>query len=94
MKYILGFIGCGNMGGSLVKAVAKAVDGKQIGVCDYCAEKAQALANTCGVQATTANEIAQESKFVVLGVKPQNMQETRKNLAFGIDKREKIMYYT
>lgn len=94
MKYQLGFIGCGNMGGSLVKAVAKAVDGKQIGVCDYCAEKAQALAYTCGVQATTANEIAKESKFVVLGVKPQNMQETLAPLQTALAENKEVVLIT
>ena len=82
------------MGGSLVKAVAKAVDGKQIGVCDYCAEKAQALANTCGVQATTANEIAKESKFVVLGVKPQNMQETLAPLQTALAENKEVVLIT
>ena len=76
MKYLLGFIGCGNMGGALVKAAAKAVPADKIAVCDYCATKAEALANDCGACVSTADEIASACKFVVLGVKPQNMEET------------------
>lgn len=76
MKYILGFIGCGNMGGALVRACSKTVGGEKIAVCDYDNKKAEKFANELGVTALTASELAKESKFVVLGVKPQNMQET------------------
>ncbi|MBQ8323141.1 MAG: pyrroline-5-carboxylate reductase [Clostridia bacterium] len=81
MKYTLGFIGCGNMGGALVRAVAKSVKGEKIAVCDYDKKKAQTLANDLGVIAATANELAKESEFVVLGVKPQNMRETVAQIA-------------
>ena len=74
--YTLGFIGCGNMGGALARAVAKAVDGEYIAVNDYCMEKAQAFAKECGATVVSAQEIATQCKFIVLGVKPQNMQET------------------
>ena len=43
MQYVLGFIGCGNMGGALVKAAAKRIGGDKIAVCDYDYKKAQAL---------------------------------------------------
>ena len=46
MKYILGFIGCGNMGGALVKAAAKSVGGEKIAVCDYDNKKAEKFAKT------------------------------------------------
>ena len=74
--YTLGFIGCGNMGGALARAVAKAVDGQYIAVNDYCMEKAQAFAKECSATVLSAQEIATQCKFIVLGVKPQNMQET------------------
>ena len=63
MKYTFGFIGCGNMGGALVRAVSKTVDGNKIAVCDYDQTKAQALATDLGVVATTATELAKESEF-------------------------------
>ena len=84
MKYTLGFIGCGNMGGALVRAAAKSVNGNEIAVCDYDANKAATLANECGVVATDAETLVKNSKFVVLGVKPQNMQETLAPLATAI----------
>ena len=75
-NYKIGFIGCGNMGGALARAVAKAVGGDYVAVNDYFAEKAQDLANECGASVLSAQEIAQKGKFIVLGVKPQNMQQT------------------
>jgi len=35
MEYTLGFIGCGNMGGALVTAASKSVDGAKIAVSDF-----------------------------------------------------------
>ena len=75
MKYYLGFIGCGNMGGALVTAAAKKVDKKRIAVCDHNMEKVEALEKSLGVVPSSAEEIAREAELVVLGVKPQVMQE-------------------
>lgn len=76
MEYQVGFIGCGNMGGALARAVAKAIDGQRICVCDYDMKKAEAFAKESGATVATAREIAKNCAFTVLGVKPQNMQET------------------
>lgn len=81
MKYLLGFIGCGNMGGALVTAAAKKVHPDQIAVCDRHEEKLQALETSFGVVRASAEEIAKEAKFVVLGVKPQAMQSTLSPIA-------------
>ncbi len=94
MKYILGFIGCGNMGGALVRAAAKAIGGDKIAVCDYDSKKAQTLANDLGVTAVTADVLAKESAFVVLGVKPQNMQETLAPIAGILSAREDVTLIT
>ena len=75
MNYYLGFIGCGNMGGALVKAAARKVDEKKIAVCDHNKEKVEALEKSLGVVPSSAEEIAREAELVVLGVKPQVMQE-------------------
>ena len=39
----IGFIGCGNMGGALVKAAANAGYSDSIYICDHFAEKTDAL---------------------------------------------------
>ena len=69
---IFGFIGCGNMGGALARAVADAVSGENLLLCDACAEKAEQLAKTLGARAVTLSEVAQKSDFLFLGVKPQS----------------------
>ena len=92
--YKIGFIGCGNMGGALARAVAKAVDGKDIAVNDYFQEKAQAFAKECGASVLSAQDIAKECKFIVLGVKPQNMQETLSAFAENLKQNEQAVVIT
>ena len=43
MKYTAGFIGCGNMGGALARAAAKAIGGDRIAICDYDKQKTEKL---------------------------------------------------
>ena len=74
MKYTLGFIGCGNMGGALAQAAAKQIAGERIALCDFNKEKVCALQTAFGGVAENAKEIAKEAKFVVLAVKPQMME--------------------
>ena len=90
MEFLLGFIGCGNMGGALARAAAKSVGGEKIAVCDYDLSKAQALAKDTGACVLSAAEIAELCPFVVLGVKPQNMQETLAPLAPILRARESV----
>ncbi len=73
--YKLGFIGAGNMGSTLLAAAAKGVNAKKIAVCDHFTEKAESVANTYGAVATNILDIAKNSKFIFLGVKPQVMKD-------------------
>ena len=93
MKYTLGFIGCGNMGGALVNAATKAIGGENIAVCDYCIDKAKSF-EPLGVTVLTAKELASACKFVVLGVKPQNMQETLVGIAEGLKENQNAVMIT
>ena len=94
MQYTLGFIGCGNMGGALVRAAAQSVDGSKIAVCDYSADKTEALRLSYGVTVTTAKEIAEKADFVVLGVKPQVMAKTVSEIAETLQKRKNVTVVT
>ena len=76
MKYEYGFIGCGNMGGAIVKAVSKQVDGARICICDRDSAKCDALSKECGVSIEDIIDLAKESRHIVLGVKPQMMADT------------------
>ena len=69
MKY--GFIGCGNMGGALAKALSKST--KDILLADADAEKAKALAAELGIACGTNDEVFKGCERVFLAVKPQYM---------------------
>lgn len=71
MKF--GFIGVGNMGGALAIAAAKTLPASEIAVASRTAEKAEAFAAKLSCRAATNQELAQEAKFLFLGVKPQMM---------------------
>ncbi len=79
-KIKVGFIGCGNMGGALAKAVAKS------GFCDILLadkdnEKANALALEIGGSVVSIDTIATTAKYIFLGVKPQGMADLINNIA-------------
>ncbi len=65
----IGFIGCGNMGGTLAAAAAKTAH--SILVADASAEKAAAFAATHGAAATDNGTLAETADMIFLGVKPQ-----------------------
>lgn len=71
MKY--GFIGCGNMGGALARALSQTT--KDILVADFDTQKAENLAKELGVTASDNLTIAQNCDRIFLGVKPQVMAE-------------------
>ena len=72
----IGFIGCGNMGGALARAVAKTVGGEALLLADLHTEKAEALAKELGAVVADADRIAREAYLIVLGVKPQALAAT------------------
>lgn len=92
--YQLGFIGCGNMGGALVRAAVKSVGGENIAVCDFDQNKANTLQKECGVFATDSATLAENCKFVVLGVKPQNLQETLQSIAVFLANNKDVVVIT
>ena len=72
MKY--GFIGCGNMGGALAKALSKTT--KDILLTDVSPEKAAALAEELGCSWTESNKVvASQCQRIFLAVKPQMMAD-------------------
>ncbi len=75
MNGTIGFIGCGNMGGALARAVAKAVPAEQILLANRTPEKAERLAAELGAQVSDSQTIARTCRYVFLGVKPYMLQE-------------------
>ena len=90
MKYTFGFIGCGNMGGALITALTKKVAGQTIAVCDHTPAKAEKYAALYGAKVTTAEDIAQNADFVVMGVKPQVMQNALGEISPLLCARERV----
>lgn len=74
MNRTFGFIGAGNMGGALARAVAKAADPADITLADQCVEKAAALAGELGCSTADTAAVAQNCGYIFLGVKPQVME--------------------
>ena len=68
-----GFIGTGNMGGALARAVAKSVAPNKIFLSDSCSEKAAALAKELGCSSCAVEDLVKNCDFIYLGVKPQVM---------------------
>lgn len=83
-----GFIGCGNMGGALARALAKNVDPASIYVSNRTAAKAQALADELGAHFATVTEVAATCTTIILGVKPQNLPELFAEIAPVLQARE------
>lgn len=77
---IFGFIGTGNMGGALARAVRRKLEGGQILLSNRSPEKAEQLAEELGARVADNNEIARKADYIILGVKPQLMEEVLKGI--------------
>ena len=73
MKYKIGFIGIGNMGGALLHAVCEKIGGVGNAVADMDTAKTSAASSEYGCTVSNAAEIAAEAEYIFLGVKPQMM---------------------
>ena len=84
-----GFIGTGNMGGALARAVCKTVSPDQVFLSNRTAEKAQALAAELGCSVALDNAaVAESADFIFLGVKPQMMAEVLADMAPALAERQ------
>ena len=83
----IGFLGCGNMGGAIARAVCKAVDPKKVFLANRTAAKAQALAKELGCKTATNAEVAGDCDLIFLAVKPQMMEALLDPLKFTLDER-------
>ena len=86
MKF--GFIGTGNMGGALARAVLKTVGDDSVLVSDRDEEKARAFAAELGATLSTNTEIAKCCDYIVLGVKPQVLEAVMSEIAPVLNSRD------
>ena len=81
MNTTFGFIGTGNMGSALARAVAKAVKAEDILLSDSYAPAAEKLAKELGCNTAAAIDTAANADFIFLGVKPQVISGVLSQLA-------------
>ena len=87
MMETIGFLGCGNMGGAIARAVCKAADPKKVYLANRTTAKAQALAKELGCKVATNAEVAAECDLIFLAVKPQMMEALLAPLKFTLNER-------
>lgn len=88
MNKTVGFIGCGNMGGALAAAAAKAADKNSIFVSDADAKKAETFAEKYGVKSAAVAEVAEKADYIFLGVKPQILKSLFSDIGSILAARE------
>jgi len=81
MNNTFGFIGTGNMGGALARAVSKVARPEVIWLSNKTHAKAAALAAELGCRAVSVKDVAANCGYVFLGVKPQMMAELLSEIA-------------
>lgn len=86
MKY--GFIGCGNMGGAIARAVSQVT--RDIAVTDR-SGSAKALAQELGITYTSLNTVAKESERIFLAVKPQMMEQALAPIRSILQERKPLL---
>ena len=86
MKY--GFIGCGNMGGALARALAK--NTKDFSITDR-SGKAIGLAAELACGYSSAEEIVRTCDRIFLGVKPQMMAGVLENLSQLLEEKQPLL---
>ncbi len=87
MKY--GFIGCGNMGGALARALSKKT--KDIMLADFFADKASELASELEISFGTNEEIAKNCDRIFLAVKPQMMEKVLAPLKYILQDKKPLL---
>ena len=83
-----GFIGTGNMGGALARAVCKRVPSDEVFLANRTMEKAQALAAELECRVADNEAIARSADFIFLAVKPQMMADMLADIAPVLEQRE------
>lgn len=75
-----GFIGTGNMGGALARAVCRTIPSQQVFLSNRTQAKAQKLAQELDCSVSDNQTIARRTDFIFLGVKPQGMKNLLQDL--------------
>ncbi len=85
----IGFIGTGNMGSALAKAVRRAMQEAEICLADFCTEKRDALAKEISAEVGDNLSLVATCDYVFLGVKPQVLPQLLSSIAPAVRERGK-----
>jgi len=80
MRYKVGFIGCGNMGGTIARNISLSIGGNNVAVCDLDKSKTKILCTEYGTNELNDFDIFENCEYVFLGLKPQFMQNYIKSV--------------
>ena len=86
-EYKAGFIGCGSMGGALVRALVKAIPAERIAVSGKSTVRADRLAAELGVVSTSMEDIVKNSEWLFLATKPQTFPKVLTEISGMLKKR-------
>lgn len=90
----IGFIGCGNMASAIIKGIveSKAIDANNVFVFDTSIEKATVLHNEYSINVCeNENQVAIESDYIVLAVKPNVLSTVLKKIDSVIKGENKVL---
>ena len=88
----IAFIGTGNMGGAIVRAVCSVTQAEKVHISNRTAARSEALAQECGCRiAKDNNACAQDADFVFLGVKPYAVRDVLREIAPTLKKEQVIV---
>ena len=87
----IGFIGLGNMGASLAKAVLQAKTGDDLLLANRSQAKVEAFIADFGGQASSNEEIFAEADVIFLGVKPAQFSDLLSQYQTILEKRESLL---
>jgi len=80
---IVGFIGCGNMGGALAKSISSNLETK-VYICDNNKEKSEKFAQEIGAKCVDNITAASESDLLFIGVKPHLVETVARDIKGSI----------
>ena len=88
----IGFIGAGNMGGALAKAVCAAGFSEYVYICEKNKEKAQKVCTELGVKSIELSSLIHECDIIFLGVKPQFITDTVGDVVKHLENRKDKLF--